>query len=47
MSGPETEESYGWNGIGLTRGAAVKQKKNQKQDKFINIFGAQKGPIIC
>lgn len=26
MSGPETEESNGWNGIGLTRGAAVKKK---------------------
>ena len=44
MSGPETEESNGWNGIGLTRGAAVK-KKNQKQHKFIYVFRAQKGPI--
>lgn len=44
MSGPETEESHGWNGIGLTRGAAVKTQ-NQKQHKFINVFRAQKGPI--
>ena len=29
MSGPETEESHGWNGIGLTRGAAVKKKKSE------------------
>ena len=35
MSGPDTEGSFGWNGIGLTRGAAArkKQKKNKTKKK--------------
>ena len=31
MSGPDTEGSFGWNGIGLTRGAAVRKKQKKKQ----------------
>lgn len=30
MSGPDTEGSFGWNGKGLTRGAAAK-KQTKKQ----------------
>ena len=35
MSGPETEESNGWNGIGLTRGAAVKKKIRSNTSLFM------------
>ena len=31
MSGPDTEGSFGWNGIGLTRGAAVRKKQKKKR----------------
>lgn len=43
MSGPETEESNGWKGIGLTRGAAVK-KKNRSNASLVMCSGLKKVP---
>ena len=44
MSGPETEESNGWNGIGLTRGAAVKKKKIRSNTSLFMYSGLKKVP---
>jgi len=44
MSGPETEESHGWNGIGLTRGAAVKKKKIRSNTSLLMYPGLKKIP---
>lgn len=43
MSGPETEESNGWNGIGLTRGAAV-QKKIRNNTSLLMYSGLKRVP---
>lgn len=41
MSGPETEESNGWNGIGFTRGAAVIKKKIRSDTSLLMYSGTK------
>ena len=45
MSGPETEESHGWNGIGLTRGAAVK-KKIRSDTSLLTYLGSKRSHLV-
>lgn len=46
MSGPETEESNGWNGIGFTRGAAVKKKKIRSDTSLLMYSGRKRSHLV-
>ena len=46
MSGPETEESNGWNGIGFTRGAAVIKKKIRSDTSLLMYSGRKRSHLV-